>query len=175
MKKLLLLLTLLCVFSISLFAQSSSSAKTGKWNFGLDLGLPLGDLHDAYSSVIGASVKYEYPLSTSTFVTLSAGYNRYLFTDYLKQYFKSFGENRTSKGMIPIKIGVKHYFGGNLFVDGQIGREYSTQKNGGSSFIYAPGVGYTFKNGFEAGVSFNGYRENNSNSSVAALRLGFRF
>ncbi|MGY4536700.1 hypothetical protein ACVW0P_001114 [Mucilaginibacter sp. UYNi724] len=176
MKKLLLLSAILCGLSITSFAQTSPAPRTAKWNFGFEAGLPLGHLHEAYSSVFGAYAKYEYPVFKSTFITASTGYRRYFFTDELKQYTKSVvGEDRSGVGSIPIMIGVKHYFGDGLFAEGQIGKSFYTRKGSGSSFDYDLGVGYTFRNGIEISARYQGFNQSNVNTNIAAIRLGFRF
>ncbi|MBD1364183.1 hypothetical protein IDJ77_10215 [Mucilaginibacter sp. ZT4R22] len=173
MKKVLLLLTVLCGLSIGAFAQSSTEG--GKWNIGLDAGLPLGSLGDLYSSSIGASVKYEHPIGTSTFLTGSAGYQRFFIKGDVKDALKALGIDKSGVGIIPVKAGLKHYFNDGFFAEAQAGAAFSTESGGSTSFVYAPGIGYTFKGGFEAGVRYEGFSEDGSNSGMAALRVGFRF
>ena len=173
MKKVLLLLTVLCGLSIGAFAQSSDN--TGKWNIGLDAGLPLGSLKNAYSSALGLSVKYEHPVATSTFVTLSAGYQRFFFDGDVKDALKAVGIDKSGVGVIPVKAGLKYYFSEGFFGEAQAGAAFSTESNGNTSFVYAPGIGYTFAGGFEAGVRYEGYSSDGNNQGMAALRVGFRF
>jgi len=174
MKKVILLLTVLCGLSISSFAQSSSS-EGGKWNIGLDAGLPLGSLKDLYSFSAGASIKYELPIATSTYVTLSAGYQRFFIKGEVKDALKEFGIDKSGVGIIPVKAGLKYYFNEGFFAEAQAGAAFSTEDGGSTSFVYAPGVGYTFTSGFEAGVRYEGFSESGNNSGMAALRLAFRF
>jgi hypothetical protein len=172
MKKALLLLTVLCGLSISSFAQSSQG---GKWNIGIDAGIPLGDMNNISNFAIGASVKYEHPIATSTFVTLSAGYQRFLYTSDIKDALKAFGIDKSGEGLIPVKAGLKHYFSPGFFGEAQAGAAFSTESGGGTSFVYAPGIGYTFTSGFEAGIRYEGYSQDGGNQGQAALRLSYRF
>jgi hypothetical protein len=171
MRKNLLLLAVLCGLSVSSFAQSSQ--KSGKWNIGLDVGIPLGN--DVYSSVIGGAVKYEYPLAATTFLTFSAGYQRFLYDSDIKDYLNSFGIDRSGINLIPVKAGLKHYFKKGFFGEAQAGAAFSTQKGDNASFVYAAGVGYTFMSGFEVGVRYEGFSSEGDNLGTAALRVAFRF
>ena len=172
MKKVLLLLTVLCGLSISSFAQSSEG---GKWNIGVDAGIPLGDMNNISNLAIGASVKYEHPIATSTFLTLSAGYQRFLYTSDVKDALKAFGIDKSGEGIIPVKAGLKHYFSPGFFGEAQAGASFSTEEGGSTAFVYAPGIGYTFTGGFEAGVRYEGYSHDGGNQGMAALRLAYRF
>jgi hypothetical protein len=165
MKKVLLLLTVICGLSVSSFAQSSNG---GKFSVGLEAGLPLGDAHQVYKAIIGGSLKYEHPVATNTFVTLSAGYNSFLTKSEWKPFLGS------SNGAIPVKAGLKYYFNEGFFGEGQLGAAFSTENGGGTAFVYAPGIGYTFGGGFEAGVRYEGW-SNNGTISQAGLRLAYRF
>jgi len=172
MKKVLLLLTVICGLSVSSFAQSSNG---GKWNIGVDAGIPLGNMHDISSFAIGASLKYEHPVATSTFVTLSAGYQRFLYSSDYKDFLKAFDIDKSGEGIVPVKAGLKHYFSPGFFGEAQAGAAFSTESGGSTSFVYAPGIGYTFTGGFEAGVRYEGYSHDGGNQGMAALRLGYRF
>lgn len=172
MKKVLLLLTVLCGLSISSFAQSGSGSK---WNLGIDAGLPLGNLGDVYSFAGGVSLKYEHALAPATFLTFSAGYQRFFFTSDVKDGLELLGIDKSGVSLIPVKAGLKHYFDKGFFGEVQAGAAFSTEENGSTSFVYAPAIGYTFTSGFEAGIRYEGYSDEGNNNGMMALRLGYRF
>lgn len=167
MKKVLFLLAVLGGLSATAFAQSSD--KKGHFTLGAEAGLPLGTTGDFYSAVLGASLRYEYPVATSTYVTGSAGYNAFL----TKSEYKNFGF-KSSYGAIPVKAGLKHYFDGGFFGEGQLGAAFSTESGGGTAFVYAPGIGYTFAGGFEAGLRYEAWSDNGTIKQLG-LRVGFKF
>ena len=174
MKRLLLAITLLGVTALSSFAQSSSPASSSpkaaaKFSIGLEGGLPVGDASNAYNAVIGGSVKYELPTAPNAFFTISAGYNAFL----LKGELKGLGIPSTA-GFIPLKAGIKYYSEGGFFLEGQLGIVFSTESGGGHAFVYAPGIGYSFSGGFEAGVRYEGW-SNGGTTSQVGLRLAVRF
>jgi hypothetical protein len=169
MKKVLLALFVLGVTACSSFAQTSKS-ESGKFSIGVDAGIPTGSASDFYNFGIGGSIKYDLPIATSTFFTISAGYTALL----VKSEFKNAGF-RSSDGFIPLKAGLKYYFNGEgFFGEGQLGAAFSTQSGGGTAFLYAPGIGYTFDSGFEAGVRYEGWSHDGTIGQVA-LRVAYYF
>ena len=73
MKKVLLAAVLLVGTAVSSFAQKGGS----NFSIGLEAGLPVGNASNAYSFVIGGSLKYEAPIATGTHFTLTAGYSSF--------------------------------------------------------------------------------------------------
>jgi hypothetical protein len=175
MKKLLLTLALAGGAVFSSLAQSttttpSSPASSGaKFSIGAEAGLPIGDVSNAYSAVLGGSVKFELPTVSHAFFTISAGYNAFL----LKSELKGIGIPSTS-GFIPVKAGAKYYTEGNLFLEGQLGIVFSTESGGGHAFAWSPGIGYSFNGGFELGARYEGWT-NGSTISQVGLRVAYRF
>lgn len=169
MKKLLLCLAFLGFTAIAANAQSAKS-DGGKFSIGVDAGLPVGDAHKVSNFAIGGSLKYDHPIADQLFLTGSAGYTRFLYKSEIKDAFGVSGE-----GFIPVKAGVKYYFDDAFFAEGQLGAAFSTESGGGTGFAYAPGVGYSFAGGLEAGVRYEGWSHNGSTTSQVALRVAFRF
>jgi hypothetical protein len=170
MRRILLLAVLIVSAASASFAQTSKSKDEGKFSIGLEAGLPIGDASDAYNFVIGASVKYEYPVAPSLYVTGSVGYNAFL----TKSALKDLGA-KSSYGFIPLKAGLKYYIQDGFFAEGQLGVVFSTESGGGSAFAYSPGIGYSFDGGFEAGVRYEGWPKDGATTSQIGLRLAYRF
>ncbi|GGH20413.1 hypothetical protein [Mucilaginibacter phyllosphaerae] len=164
MKKVLLLLTVVCGLSISSFAQSRNQ---GHFSIGFEAGLPVGDAADFYSAVLGGSLKYDLPIAKSTYFNVSAGYNSFIIKDKFKPVFGSYGA-------VPLKAGIKYFADQRFFVEGQLGAAFSTESGGGTAFVYAPGVGYAFDGGFEAGLRYEAW-SNNGTVGQLGLRLAVNF
>ena len=172
MKKFLFALVVLAGTALNSIAQTGSASgqsNTGKLSIGLDAGLPVGDASTVFGSVIGGSLKFEQPIATNAYFTISAGYSAFL----TKSRFKDLGA-QSSFGFVPLKAGLKYYTETGLFVEGQLGVVFSTESGGSSAFVYSPGVGYTFTSGFELGIRYEGWSKN-STTSQAALRASVRF
>jgi hypothetical protein len=172
MKKVLLLLTVLCGLSISSFAQSSKEG--GKFSIGVEAGVPLGDYKDVTNFVIGGSLKYDHPIAEGTFVTLSAGYSKFLSNDDAKaDGFKFYG--------IPVKAGLKHFFAEGFYGEAQVGAAFTKTSVEGfgstskTAFAYAPGIGYAFGGGVDLGVRYEGWSLSGGTASQIAARLAFSF
>lgn len=172
MKKFLLALVLLSGAAFSSFAQSSKEG--GKFSIGVEAGLPLGDYKDVSNFVIGGSLKYDHPIAEGTFVTLSAGYSKFLSDDDAKEAgFKFYG--------IPVKAGLKHFFSEGFYGEAQVGAAFTktTVEGIGSAsktaFAYAPGIGYAFGGGVDLGVRYEGWSLSGGTASQIAARLAFSF
>ena len=168
MKKLLLCLAFLGFTAIAANAQSAKS-DGGKFSIGVDAGLPVGDAHKVSNFAIGGSLKYDHPIADQLFLTGSAGYTRFLYKSEIKDFV-----GKSGAGFIPVKAGLKYYFDDAFFAEGQLGAVFSTESGGGTGFAYAPGVGYSFAGGLEAGVRYEGWSKDGTTSQIA-LRVAFRF
>lgn len=172
MKKILFAILFVVGAAGTSFAQSSS--ETGKFSIGLNAGLPIGSAHDVSSFAGGLDLKYDLPIATGTFFTISGGYTRFFYKGEVKDALKSIGIDKSGQGFIPLKAGVKHYFDQGFYGEGQLGAVFSTESGGGTGFAYAPGIGYTFAGGFDLGVRYEGWSKDGTTSQVA-LRLGISF
>ncbi len=168
MKKILLTLI---VSAIALGSSAQSTTATishGGLSIGADAGLPLGGLSNVYSAALGGSLKYDAPISSTINITISMGYQAWLVKSALQlPGFKS-------DNFIPLKAGLKVYVSPGFFLEGQAGVAIHTRAGGDILFAYSPGIGYSFKNGFEIGARYEGFTKDVTFSQVAA-RIAFRF
>ncbi|HEK19501.1 MULTISPECIES: outer membrane beta-barrel protein [unclassified Mucilaginibacter] len=171
MKKVLLMLTVICGLSVAAKAQTSS--QTGKFSIGVEAGLPVGDASNSSNFIIGGSLKYDHPIAENTFITGSAGYSKFL----MKSEFKDAGYSFYA---IPVKVGVKYFFSPGFYGEGQLGAAFVTAKldglgsNSTTAFAYSPGIGYAFSPNVDLGVRYEGWSKNGTTSQVA-LRLAYSF
>ena len=174
MKKLYFLILLAGSSISTCFAQTTKPE--GKFSFGVEAGLPVGDYTNLYKAGFGGSLKYEIPAAQNFNVTLSAGYIIYTIKDEVQQELQQFGSSQSTSGFIPIKIGAKFGRAVGPFFEGQIGAAIGTASGAGTAFAFSPGVGYIFDGGFEAGFRYEGWSKSGSTTfGQLALRLAFRF
>ncbi|MEN0056780.1 MAG: hypothetical protein AAGC65_24090 [Mucilaginibacter sp.] len=166
MKKILLALALIAGTTFTTFAQTKSDG--GKFSIGFEAGLPTGDIHHFYGSVLGGSLKYELPIAPSTYFTVSAGYNSFQAKGILKDI------DGSSFGAVPVKAGIKYYIEQGFFAEGQVGAAFFTGDASGTAFAYSPGIGYTFAQGLELGVRYEGWSKDGT-IGQAGLRIAYRF
>jgi len=161
MKKFLLALVVLSGVAFSGFAQKAAE-KTSKFSIGVDAGIPVGNARNVYNLGIGGSLKYDMSLSKEAAFTVSAGYTSLMV------------KGGGSLGYVPLKAGLKYYFADSFYGEGQLGAAFSTSSGGGTSFVYAPGIGYNFGGGVDLGVRYEAWSHNGTISQVAA-RLALSF
>jgi len=163
MKKILLFAVVLCLAAFGAFAQTSKDG--GKFSIGVNAGLPVGSASDYSNFAIGGDLKYSLPVATNFDVSLSAGYTEFIGKGNLSANLKA----------IPVKLGGRYNFTGNngFFGEAQFGAAF-VQDGGGTTFVYAPGIGYAFNGGFEAGVRYEAWSKNGTVAQLG-LRIAYSF
>jgi opacity protein-like surface antigen len=143
--------------------------------FGLEAGLPEGDVKDIYSFTGGLTIRFSYRVGHG-FVTFTTGGIGYApFTDDI---------NLRAAVQIPAKAGYKYIIGRHLFIMGELGysdfRSYykdisgklQSADNGG--FTYAPTIGVQF-GVIEIGLRYETVQAGGLNVAHEGVRLGFNF
>lgn len=93
-----------------------------------------------------------------------------------KSEFKDLGVKNS--GNIPVKGGIKYYFGDYFYGAGELGAVFSTKTGGGTAFAYAPTLGASFalsdKMAVDLGLRYEGW-SNNGTSSFFGIRAALAF
>ena len=147
-------------FTTNVNAQSGDSKAT-RLGVGLNLGIPTTE---GASFVVGGDLRLQKDFSSNISGLLSAGYNHWT----LKNDAGSFG-------MIPVKAGAKIFFAESAYFSGELGAGFSTEDGGGTSFLWAPGVGYGFDNGLDLGLRYEGAHKDGGSIGQVALRVAYGF
>ncbi len=169
MKAKLVLLVVLFVVTLSVSAQESAKSSDEmpfKIGAGAVIGLPVGDVSTFTSLAYGIDIMGEYAVAPSFAVTLSAGY---------LDFAKKSGYSGFKMGLIPVLAGGKYYFSDLVYGSVQVGISFSTQKNGGSAFTFAPGVGYKISDNFDLMLKYQSASNDGSSTSFLGLRAGLSF
>ncbi len=167
MKSTLLVLLLSTIF----FASNAQSTRTRSSNpsgfsIGLEAGLPLGENGKPYSSIIGGSLQYETKPAHDFGITVNGG--------YLSFNFKS-SYGGSSVGFVPLLAGVKYYLSPNAFFHGQLGAAVGTKSGQGTSFAYAPGIGFKLSPTIDAELKYMGISNSGGTLDNVGVRVGFNF
>ncbi len=183
MKKLILSLAVIAA-AIGAQAQDDKTDASGlKFSLGLEAALPIGDFNKTSSFGIGGSVQGDYWIDPTLAITLNAGYINFSGKDY-SIVIPGFGTTTVKGadfGLIPVLGGIKYKFTPELYGSAQLGVSLSTEKNGGSNFTYAPGIGYYFSPNFDALLKYTGYSvkgsggTGNSALNTIGLRIAYTF
>jgi hypothetical protein len=171
MKKILLLLAF-SAGALSTFAQTASKTDGGKFSIGIDAGLPTGNANNYSDFAIGGDLKYALAVAGNWDLSLSAGYTSFLGKTITVDGIST---NAGDVKGIPVKFAGRYNFDGNagFFAEAAVGAAF-IQDGGGTTFLYAPGIGYALKNGFEIGARYEGW-SNNGTVSQVALRAAYSF
>lgn len=189
MKKLSLLIIILCITAVTSYAQYYPPAQL---SIGLDGGVPVGVTNSVYSGTAGLSVQYQFPVGLSPVnVVLTTGYMGYFTESGYYGYYDGYdyGGGYYSDGavasFIPVEAGLKFYFNKHIFIEGDAGASfnintYSEDYTGKrTAFIYAPNVGYSMPVGFgsksalEVSLRYESRVEPGGGYNQIALRAAF--
>jgi hypothetical protein len=174
MKKVLLSVAIVAA-AFGANAQKNDASKL-KFSVGVEAAAPIGDFGDVSSFGIGGSVQGDYWVAPELALTLNAGYVNFMGKDYKI----TFGNTTTTVkgadfGLIPVLAGIKYNFTPQLYGSAQIGAAFSTEKNGGTSLNYAPGIGYKFSDHVDALLKYTGYSQDSETLSAIGVRVAYTF
>jgi hypothetical protein len=170
MKMKIIFNTLLCFLlfvGFSLTASAQAVPDTARLAIGMDAGYPTASIQTRYLFSLGASVRFDYPISKRSYVTASIGFNNFYLGD---------GSVTTQQAILnvpvpmlqtmPLKIGYKYFLIKTFYVHGELGetlvldkgQEYATKSY---AFTYSPEIGMIFKlkhphNYIDAGLRYEG-------------------
>ncbi|WP_256006416.1 MULTISPECIES: hypothetical protein [Pedobacter] len=149
-------------FTTNVNAQSGDSRAT-RLGIGFSAGYPT---KDAYSVALGGDLRLQKDFSANISGMLSAGYTNFSVKD-------DFGGG--SLGFIPVKAGAKIFFAESAYFSGELGAGFSTEDNGSTAFLWAPGVGYAFDNGLDLGLRYEGAEFDGGGIGQVAFRIAYGF
>jgi hypothetical protein len=184
----ILIFSLLSTISLNLKAQDINPPGTPKTtnlgsgirlSAGIESGLPIGKLNDAYSWNFGGSVQADFPIiDRELYATLNAGFNNIYANNV---------SNAADIQLIPVKAGLKYFPAKNFYIQGEAGASFIANKSDlgatkSAAFVYAPQVGVLFnvggKNYIDAGVRFESnskFYTNGNTSNFVGLRIAYAF
>lgn len=178
---------LLTVVLVALFAGAFAQGKGAKISIGPEVGLPLGDVGNAFSFILGGTAKLEIPVNKSNFdVTFTTGYINYFGKSVNFSYYTPSGSYGYSykvddSGFIPIKIGGKYYANKNVYLEGEVGIVTNVNSSSdNTAFAFAPGIGVSMpihrsKNAFDLGFRYEGWSKDGTVVNQLVLRLAYKF
>jgi hypothetical protein len=173
MKKTLLLIIILSSAAVSSFGQTQSFPQL---SIGPEAGLPSGVDQEAYSTVIGASLKLDIPVKTSPLhVVFTAGYEDFI----VKSIYK---DTILNAQYIPVEAGLKYFVDPNVYFEADAGASFNVNSNysgGSAGFIYAPSLGIAVplsaKNGLDFNIRYEARVESEGSIKQVALRIAYSF
>ncbi len=154
----------------AVFAFSFANAQDGGFKAGVNLGLPVGEINDWYSSAVAIDVAYTWKVAAKFDMGVTTGYAHYIgkVAD-----FQGFKLDFDDAGFVPIAATAQYSITNNLFVGTDLGYAFSASADlldGG--FIFQPKFGYqTDKFELYAGIK----HITAETDAFSSVNLGFNY
>jgi hypothetical protein len=149
-------------------AQTINPAVTA-FSAGLELGIPSMGV---YSIGLGISGKAEFPVAAPVALTVTAGYSTFFYKSNLFQSSLT----PANAGFIPLKAGVKYYFGQGVYAEGELGTVIETNYLKQDLFAFSLGPGFAIPTNGGHSIDLGIRYESWSDHSVrqTAIRIAYR-
>jgi hypothetical protein len=176
-------IALFTFFSLHSNAQTTTKTDTYgsgiRLSIGADGGIPIGSLNNTYNWSFGGSIQGDFPIvKDQLYVTLNSGYNAIFARDQ---------SNLPDIHLIPVKAGLKYFIVKQVYIQGEAGVSFLTDKNNlnadkTAAFVYAPQAGVLLnlggKNYIDAGFRFESnqkFFDGGNTNNYLALRIAYAF
>ncbi len=155
----------LCLLTITgAFAQNKDGHTT---RLGIALGIGVPTKSNTADLILAPDLRVQHDLSQRTSLTLTTGYYAFLGKPEINNV-------KVGSDLIPLKAGAKFFFGDTYYFQPEVGVGFSTKKNGGNPFIYAPSLGYA-NNKWDIALRYEGFEYSGGSNGMVALRLAYAF
>ncbi|PWS31327.1 hypothetical protein [Pedobacter paludis] len=168
------LVLVLFALSVTLNTRAQNSTNLG---VGAEIGLPSGNFTSLTGIGLGASLKFDVPVSSNLAITLNGGF---------MNFFGKHNQIMNIKDLtyIPVKAGLKYQLSEGFYAEGQVGASLPLNNDQKTLFVWSPGIGNLFrlsgKNKLDLGIRYEAWTGKNDNlvilnSSNAKGFVGIRF
>jgi len=145
---------------LSIFAVLAFGVANAQFKVGVNGGIPVGDIKDGVSAVLGADVAYTFNLADKFDAGFTTGYLAYLGKD---------GADTTS--FIPVAATAQFSFTENFFIGADLGYGLPLEEGVDGGLFYQPKLGYIISKveiyAAYKGISLKGGEVNSVNLGVA--------
>ena len=165
--------------AVAIFVGSSAKAQTtpatspspSPWRlgFGIEGGIPTGDIHNSSGFELGGSARLQYDVTSSFALTLTSGYTNF----FIKDADRAPGQP-SGLGIVPAKVGVKWFFVPGIYVAGEAGAGFETNYDKNTKLILSPAIGWANEH-WDVGVNYTNYSGQSDNFGSVGLRVAYGF
>ena len=158
-------------------------------SIGVDAGMPNSDI---YSSVLGGSLRIDYPITRKLYVTATGGFNQMFISSKVFSSPTAFPQSIANVKFadlqtVPIKVGIKYFAIRHFYLLGEVGETLLLNKaqafaTYNSSLTFSPQMGMLFflkkRNYIDAGIRYESVKSfNNDNEKLDfwAAHIAFAF
>lgn len=154
--------------STGAYAQKSDNGHATRIGAAFGIGVPTKS--GGSDVIIAPDLRLQHDLGERTSLTLTTGYYG----------FVGGNEKNDQSDIIPLKAGVKFFFGNTFYIQPEAGIGFGLRDNAGTPFIWAPSLGYA-NNKWDIALRYEGfeYKNNQYNqdatNGMVAVRLAYAF
>lgn len=161
MKRLMKITTLVIVLFTAMQVKAQSNPL--RIGFGISPGVAP---KDPTGFVFGGDIRLQQRMGNSISWILTGGYTHFFEAE------TDGGTKVRGYGFVPLKAGLKIFPSRNLYLAGEVGVGFGTDKDFGTSFVYAPAIGLAFAKGFDISLRYEDFTKHEHAKQVA-LRLAY--
>ncbi len=150
-----------------------------RFGFGIEPGIPTGDLRDFSHFALGSTLRLQYDLKGPASIMLTTGYTNF----FARSYYAGNGVvvQPQDYGIVPLKAGVKYFVAPHFYISGEAGAGFETTRGyynnyyEGTKLILSPGIGIAESHtGLDLGLRYENYSGSDSgNFGMVALRIAY--
>lgn len=133
------LLPMFISLKLSVFGQQIGA--TTKISIGGALAFPSGKSGKTYRRGYGGSMVGEYNLKGNLNAVGYLGYMHFQYRRDVRARLENYGEDIHISGVIPLKTGLKYYFGGIYYAEVLSGAVFTLGEHPYQAFTYSPALG----------------------------------
>lgn len=155
-------------FAANVNAQTTA---TDPWRLGIGLeaGVPTGNAHNISNVELGATVRLQYDVGSNFAYTLTSGF----YNMFGKQADGS-NYRYSSRGIVPLKAGIKAFFADNLYFGAEVGAGFETINEGNTKLILSPALGFANQT-WDVGLRYENFSGQSDNYGLVGLRVAYAF
>lgn len=160
--------------AVAVMAFGFANAQDGHFKVGAHVGLPLGDIKDAFSVNLGVDAAYLWNVADKFSAGVTTGYTTYLGkTETIDLGGGTRFDIKTpDAGFIPVAGTAQYSLTDNLFVGADLGYAiYVGSGDADGGFLYQPKFGYQN----EKIELYAGYKGISNDGTFSSINLGFNY
>jgi len=157
---------------------SMSSSSPWRFGIGVETGIPTGNLSKITTWDVGGTARLQYNVDNSLGIILSSGYYNFFAGNNMNTTTKFgadyYGTNTHDLGLIPVKAGLKAYWGNGMYFTAEGGVGFETKYDEDKKLILAPGLGWSGKS-IDVGIRYENFSGQNINYGLVNARIAYGF
>lgn len=166
---------LLSILFVNQYAKAQTvSNNPWRLGFGVEGGIPTGDLNGYSHFELGGTARLQYDLTRNFSLMLTSGFYNFFSHEQATINGTVYPAVSDNLGLVPVKAGAKIFFAGNLYADGEVGAGFETSATKNTKLILSPGIGWA-NHQWDIGLRYENFSGQANNYGTVALRLAYGF